>query len=57
MLEGPAGPKPFPTHIHCNFKLHFNHVRFIQDTHYFFLGPANINTKYLNIELSKLKSV
>ena len=35
MLAGPVGQKPFPTHIHCNFKLHFNHNRFIKDTHYF----------------------
>ena len=37
MLEGPVSPKPIPTHIHCNFKLHFNNDRFIKDTHYFFL--------------------
>ena len=35
MLAGLEGPKPFPTHIHCNFKLHFNHDRFIRDTHTF----------------------
>ena len=35
MLAGPTGPKPFPTHIHCNFKLYFNHDRFIKDTDYF----------------------
>ena len=28
---------PLPTHTHCNFKLHFNHDRFIKNTHYFFL--------------------
>ena len=31
VLPGPLGPTSFPIHTHCNFKVHFNHDRFIKD--------------------------
>ena len=43
MLPGPAGPKPFPIHTHCNFKLHFNHDRFMKNNYYFFFLVTHTN--------------